>query len=185
MTEEGLELPGGPSQETRETYESLCKAAKEVLGDQVEKVVVSGRIAKSPCCLVTGQYGYSANMERILRAQALRDSQSMMMVASKKIMEINPTHPIIKGLLKSDPPSKDVIWMLYEVALLTSGFTLPKPTAFASRIHKLLELGLAQSDDAVDEEEAGEPIPPLVAGSDEEATGEVDADGDTTMEEVD
>ncbi len=179
VTEEGMVLPGGPSQEVRDAYEPLCKLAKEVLGDQVEKVVVSGRIATSPCCLVTSQYGYSANMERILKAQALRDSQSMMMVASKKIMEINPNDPIIQGLLKSATPSKDAIWMLYEVALLTSGFALQKPTLFAARIHKLLALGLGYAPEQADVDEPEEVPTPTMDKS------ETKAEEDSTMEEVD
>merc|ERR1712146_597588 len=99
----------------------LCKLVKEVLEDKVEKVIVSNRIEESPCCLVTGEYGYSANMERIMKAQALRDASSSMMMTSKKTMEINPLHAIIKKLReqseadKSDKTVKDLIWMLYDV----------------------------------------------------------------------
>merc|ERR1711976_794974 len=85
-------------EEEKAKTEGLCKLMKEVLDDKVEKVVVSQRIVDSPCCLVTGEYGWSANMERIMKAQALRDNNSMGYMSSKKTMEVNPMHAIISSL---------------------------------------------------------------------------------------
>jgi len=152
-----------------------------VLDDKVEKVVVSNRLEHAPCVLVTGEYGWSANMERIMKAQALRDSSSSAYMMSKKTMEVNPTNPIVVSLREkvaadqSDKTVKDVIWMLYDTSLLTSGFSLDEPTTFANRIHRLIKLGLS-----IDEEEGDdmndEDLPAL------EASDEVP---DSTMEEVD
>merc|ERR1712146_689706 len=139
--------------EAKAANEGLCKLVKEVLEDKVEKVIVSNRVEESPCVLVTGEYGYSANMERIMKAQALRDASSSMMMTSKKTMEINPFHAIIKKLReqseadKSDKTVKYLIWMLYDTSLLTSGFNLDEPTQFAGRIHRMIKLGLSIDDD--------------------------------------
>ena len=172
-------MPGSRTDEEHTQYESVCQTIKNILGDEIDKVVVSNRIAESPCCIVTSQYGHSANMERILKAQALRDSHSMMMMGGKKILEINPEHEIIRGFAQADMPTKDIIWMLYETALLTSGYTLSKPTSFASRIHKLLALGM----DGVSTEEASMEVNLDEQGPNEEVgDGETGADG---MEQVD
>ena len=173
VTKEGLKLEETEEEkkkmeELKAKTESLCKLIKEVLDDKVEKVVVSDRIVDSPCCLVTGEYGWSANMERIMKAQALRDSSSMSYMASKKTMEVNASHSIIAALRekadadKSDKTVRDLIWMLYETSLLTSGFTLDEPTLFGKRIHRLISLGLSIEDDDEDEDEEDD-LPPSTA----------------------
>merc|ERR1712010_363046 len=156
---------------------------KEVLGDKVEKVLVGTRIADSPCILVTSEHGWSANMERIMKAQALRDSSMSSYMVSKKTMEINPNHSIMSELKqkasadKSDKTVKDLIWLLFDTSLLPSGFNLDEPTQFAGRIHRMIKLGLSIDDD---DEGLGDDddLPPLeeVEGSAEEAS---------KMEEVD
>lgn len=146
-------------EEEKAQFDGLCKKVKEILGDKVEKVVVSDRMVESPCSLVTSSYGWSANMERIMKAQALRDNSMTQYMVSKKTMEINPTHAIVSTLkdkFTTDPSDKtimDLVWLLYETALLTSGFTLDEPTKFAGRIHKLIKLGLSIFDDEEDDEE--------------------------------
>ncbi|XP_058742815.1 heat shock cognate protein 80-like [Vicia villosa] len=184
-TKEGLKLDESEDEkkkmeEQKEKFDNLCKVIKEVLGDKVEKVVVSDRVVDSPCCLVTGEYGWTANMERIMKAQALRDSSMAGYMSSKKTMEINPENSIMEELRKradadrNDKSVKDLVLLLFETALLTSGFSLDEPNTFGNRIHRMLKLGLSIDDDAV---EADADMPPL-----EEA--DADAEG-SKMEEVD
>jgi len=150
VTKEGLELDSTESEklqfekDTKDT-EELCSLIKEVLSENIEKVVVSNRLSDSPCCLVTGQFGWTANMERIMKAQALRANAGTG-TSPKKIMEVNPQHPIIKSLrdkARNDRNSiKDLIWLLYDTSLLSSGFTNDDPVKFSNRILRLISLGL-------------------------------------------
>ncbi|KAM5582740.1 hypothetical protein ABKV19_002925 [Rosa sericea] len=183
-TKEGLKLDetedeAKKKEELKEKFEGLCKVVKDVLGDRVEKVVVSDRVVDSPCCLVTGEYGWTANMERIMKAQALRDNSMAGYMSSKKTMEINPENPIMEELRKradadkNDKSVKDLVLLLFETALLTSGFSLDDPNTFGNRIHRMLKLGLSIDDDAV---EGDADMPPLE---------DVDAEAESKMEEVD
>jgi len=185
ITKDGLKIDETEEEkkkkeEQKAQFENLCKVMKEILGDKIEKVQLSDRIVNSPCCLVTGEYGWSANMERIMKAQALRDSSMSTYMTSKKTLEINPTHPIVSELRKkadadkSDKTVKDLVWLIFETALLGSGFALDDPNAFAGRIHRMIKLGLS-IDDTEEEpvEKVDEDLPPL------------EADEESNMEEVD
>ncbi len=158
VTKEGLELDETEEEkkkkeETAAQYETLCRLMKDILGDKVEKVVVSDRVVDSPCVLVTGEYGWSANMERIMKAQALRDNSMGSYMSSKKTLEINPDNSIMIELRKradsdkGDKTVKDLVLLVFETALLTSGFSLDEPNTFGGRIHRMIKLGLSIEED--------------------------------------
>jgi molecular chaperone HtpG len=168
ITKEGLttantEEEKKKAEELKAQTENLCKIIKDTLGESVEKVVTSQRIVDSPCVIVTGEYGWTAYMERIMKAQALRSNSTGSFMVSKKTLEINPEHPIIDQLRKkadkdpNDKTVKDLIWLLFETSMLTSGFVLDEPTSFAARIHRMVKLGLSITDEgtetAIDEDE--------------------------------
>jgi len=129
---------------------------KDILDKKVEKVVVSTRLVSSPCCIVTSQYGWTANMERIMKAQALRDSSTMGYMAAKKHLEVNPDHAIIKALKtkvdadKNDKSVKDLVILLYETSLLSSGFSLEHPQTHGERIFRMIKMGLGIDEDDVE-----------------------------------
>jgi molecular chaperone HtpG len=146
--------------ESNEDYEShLCKKMKELL--DVEKVVVSSRLGKSPCCVVSGEYGWSANMERIMKAQTLQSNNAMMMSGmSKKIMEINPTHPMIQKLQQgikntsmNEHIMKSVIQLMYDTALVASGYNHEDPSDFSNRIYNMIGLGIDADVSKVENDE--------------------------------
>ena len=188
VTKEGLELPEDEAEkkkreEDKAKFEELCKTIKTILDNKVEKVVVSNRLVDSPCCIVTSNYGWSANMERIMKAQALRDTSTMGYMAGKKHLEINPDHPIIETLRqkaeadKNDKAVKDLVVLLFETALLSSGFTLDEPQVHAARIYRMIKLGLGidEEDPVHDEPKTIDDMPPL----------EGDSEDASRMEEVD
>jgi len=186
VTKEGLSLDDEEekkkTEERKADFESLCALIKETLGQKVEKVEVSTRLTDSPCALVTSEFGWSANMERIMKAQALRDSSMSSYMVSKKTMEINAEHPIMTELRskgdadKSDKTVKDLIWLLFDTALLTSGFSLEEPTQFAGRIHRMIKLGLSIDDGEDGADDADLPALEVVDGAEAEMN---------KMEEVD
>jgi molecular chaperone HtpG len=190
VTKEGLELPEDEEEkkkmeEAKAKFEGLCKVMKDILDKKVEKVVVSNRLVDSPCCIVTSQYGWTANMERIMKAQALRDTSTMGYMAAKKHLEVNPDHPVIDTLRqkaeadKNDKAVKDLVILLFETALLSSGFSLEEPQVHASRIYRMIKLGLGIDEDDITGEEEKVPdveMPPLEGDAAEDAS---------RMEEVD
>lgn len=189
VTKEGLELPEDEEEkkkreEDKTKFENLCKVMKDILDKRVEKVVVSNRLVESPCCIVTSQYGWTANMERIMKAQALRDTSTMGYMAAKKHLEINPDHPVMETLRqkaeadKNDKAVKDLVMLLFETALLSSGFSLEDPQVHASRIYRMIKLGLGidEDDPLPQEEEKADAEMPTLEGDSEDAS---------RMEEVD
>ncbi|XP_055492255.1 heat shock protein HSP 90-beta [Leucoraja erinacea] len=189
VTKEGLELPEDDDEKKkRETdrtkYDGLCKLMKEILDKKVEKVTVSNRLVSSPCCIVTSTYGWTANMERIMKAQALRDNSTMGYMMAKKHLEINPDHPIVDTLRqkadadKNDKAVKDLVILLFETALLSSGFSLDDPQTHSNRIYRMIKLGLGLDEEEVIVDEVtpqpAEEIPPLEGDEDASRMEEVD-----------
>ena len=186
-SKEGLDLEDDDDEkkrfeEQKAAFEGLCTLIKEVLGDKIEKCLLSSRLSDSPCVLVTSEWGWSANMERIMKAQALRDSSMSSYMVSKKTLEINADHPIVAELKKrsdadkSDRTVKDLVWLLYETSMLTSGFSLDEPTGFGNRIHRMIKFALTiHEDEKVEEEE----MPNLVETDDKEDAS------NTRMEDID
>ena len=167
VTKEGLKFEESAEDKTLwekcvEDFKPLTSSIKSILADKVEKVVLSERIVDSPCVLVTGEFGWSANMERIMKAQALRDPNMNSYMVSKKTMEINPNHPIIKALKtqvvnQTNANSlKDLVNLLFESALINSGFSLEEPCTFVNRINRIIQLGLSIDEEEAKEEEAKE-----------------------------
>lgn len=154
-------------------FEPLCKKIKEILSNNVDNVIVSNRIVGSPCCLVSAEHGWSANMERIMRAQALGDNNMMQFMASRKTLEINSDHTIIKKLLEmvsKEDNITNLVELLYESSSIDSGFTLKNPSEFTKRIYGLINLGINGLDEDGDED---------VPGLKETSTGEEKVAGDT------
>ena len=155
ITKEGFELPETSDEkksfeELKLDYKYTCSQIQSLLKDRCEKVVLSNRLNNTPCCIVTGQFGWSANMERIMKAQTLGDNTSMQYMISKKTLEINPHHIIVKELknklaLEDDMSKKiniNIVNLMYDTALIDSGFTLDHSSIFANRIYNMLEMGL-------------------------------------------
>merc|ERR1712179_582119 len=193
VTKEGLELPEDEEKKKMEAdktkFESLCKVMKDILDKKVEKVVVSNRLVSSPCCIVTSQYGWTANMERIMKAQALRDTSTMGYMAAKKHLEINPDHSIVNTLRekaeadKNDRAVKDLVMLLFETSLLSSGFNLEDPQVHSNRIHRMIKLGLGidEDEEPMTTEGEGEATatggdPPPLEGDDDDASRMEDVD---------
>jgi len=182
LTKEGLKFEKTEEEKKQEEeekaeYEKLTKEMKEILGDKVEKVTLTERLATSPCILVTSEFGWSAHMEQIMKNQALRDNQMSSYMVSKKTMEINPQHPIVKELKRkvaadqNDKTVKDLVFLLFDTSLLSSGFALEDPSGYAERIHRMIKLGLSIDED--------EPTPAPIA------TTAAPSAGSSAMESVD
>merc|ERR1712065_8300 len=183
VSKEGLEIDETEDEkkaweEAKAQTEALCTFMKEVLGDKVEKVVCSKRVVDSPVVIVTGKHGWSARMEGLMKAQALRqDSMSPYMV-SKKTLEVNPTSPIVNALRervdadRNDKTAKDLVSLLYDTALLVSGFSLPEPAAFAKKMHRMVQPGLGLDADMVVEDD--DDIPALEDDDEDDDIGEME-----------
>lgn len=202
VTKEGLVLEDTDEEKAAfaaraDALAPLCQKVKEVLGEDVEKVVISARLVTTPCVLVTGTFGWTANMERLVKAQALTDQSTQVQsqfMASRKTMELNPEHPVVKALeaMVGDADSSktlgDIVRLMFDTSLISSGFSLKDPARYANHIHKLIGLGLDVEDvDKWEREVLGLPEEEEIPDEVAEAEGEADAGGggEGEMEEVD
>ena len=142
------------SEDVASEFKKVTDWMKEVLGQKVEKVIVTKRMTDGPCILVTSKQGWSANMEKIMRAQAMGDNRAMEYMKGKKILEINPNHPIIKTLKsacdsstpKADDNASSMVALMYETALLTSGFNVESPSDYAARVYEMISAAASSMD---------------------------------------
>jgi heat shock protein beta len=183
ISKEGLKLDGEDEEKQKnlkEEFSPLCDYLKEALSEKVSKVEISTKLTKSPCAIVTSSYGYSANMERILKAQALRDKRYMGAAGGKRVLEINPRHPTIRKLLeqvKNDETgeaTKDIANVLYDSAVLNSGYGLEKPQDLTNRLLKLVSSNLQIDPNEEVEEEVFEEEEPEEEELDEDVEDDED-----------
>merc|ERR1711975_1697 len=150
---ENLKLDDDEAEEKKlkkltETHGPLTDWFKETLGSKVEKAVVSNRLLETPAIIVSSQYGWSTNMERIMKAQTMGNNDRANQMVSQKTLEINPAHPIVRELksrVEADPKdqdAKDIASTLFDVALVGTGLTPSDPADFATRLQVLMRLGL-------------------------------------------
>merc|ERR1712216_969058 len=143
-----------------EMYKPLTDWFKETLGSKIEKAVVSNRLLETPAIIVSSQYGWSTNMERIMKAQTMGNNDKANAMTSQKTLEVNPAHPIIRELKSrieadsKDQEAKDIATTLYDVALVGAGLTPTDTHDFAARLQVLMRLGLGVSkDEAIEDPE--------------------------------
>ncbi|KAK7320274.1 hypothetical protein VNO77_29604 [Canavalia gladiata] len=134
--------------EIKQEFGQTCDWIKNRLGDKVASVQISNRLSSSPCVLVSGKFGWSANMERLMKAQSMGDASSLEFMRSRRVFEINPDHPIIRNLdaaYKTNPEDQDAlraIDLLYDAALVSSGFTPDNPAQLGGKIYEMMGLAL-------------------------------------------
>lgn len=161
VSKEGLKLgKDSKDKELKESFKDLTKWWKKSLASEnVDDVKISNRLDNTPCVVVTSKFGWSANMERIMQSQTLSDASKQAYMRGKRVLEINPRHPIIKELQErvvkdpEDESVKNLAQLMYQTALYESGFLLNDPKDFASRIYDSVKSSLDISPDATVEEE--------------------------------
>jgi heat shock protein beta len=174
----------------QETHKKLTDWLKETLGSKVEKAVVSNRLLETPAIIVSSQYGWSTNMERIMKAQTMGSQDRSSSMVSQKTFEINPAHPLVRELKSrveaddKDTEAVDIAHTLFDVALIGTGLTPSDPTEFASRLQVLMRLGLGVSKDAPIEEPEVPEDPPEEEKKEEDTKEEEKKDEDKKEEDV-
>ncbi|KAM6936978.1 endoplasmin [Xenentodon cancila] len=175
-------------------FEPLTTWLKEKpLKEKIEKAIISQRLTNSPCALVASQYGWSGNMERIMKAQAYqtgKDISTSYYASQKKTLEINPKHPLIKQMLSrvvddaEDQTASDLAVVLFETATLRSGYQLADTKAYGERIERMLRLSMnVPLDEQIEEEPEEEPEEPTEDDSKDEEEIVDDEDDETTQKD--
>merc|ERR1711866_7122 len=151
------------------------KGAMKDAGVKVEKVELSKRLTESPVVVVTSQFGYSAQQERVMKAQAFQNKDQLSMMSGRKTLEVNANHPVIIDLLskvkadKTDAAAMDTAQVLFQTALIESGYDIADPSALVSRVYKLMskelgvdpdaplkEIEIPEEEEEAEEEESGD-----------------------------
>tara|TARA_B100000902_G_scaffold396899_1_gene459123 strand:+ start:817 stop:3375 length:2559 start_codon:yes stop_codon:yes gene_type:complete len=177
---------GFVSEEDKQVYRNTCDLFKDVLSGEIERVEISNRLADSPCVVVADKYGVTANMERLMKAQTMQSNNMMSYISKRRVLEINPENKIIKKIHndnlnymgETNCQTRDLVWLLFENSLLSSGYTLDDPTRFSKRINNLIHLGLGLDEDEDDDIEYSEDN----IGIDDDGD---DDDDENMMEQVD
>ena len=157
VSKEGIKFNEEELKQKNEDNKDFLNFLNETLGDRVQSVKVSDRLSDTPCVLVATEYGWSANMERIIKSQALRNNEMDQFMGSKRILEINLDHKIIKSLndkYTNDSLKKkcmDITLLMFDTALINSGFMLDKPSEYANKVNRMIELGICDDDESEDE----------------------------------
>jgi len=193
VSKEGLQIKDSKNKELKESFKELTKWWKSALANNVDSVKVSNRLADTPCVVVTSKFGWSSNMERIMQSQTLSDANKQAYMKGKRVLEINPRHPIIKELLVrvvQDPEDENVkqtAQLMYQTALMESGFMLDDPKDFASRIYDSVKSSLKINPDAaVEEEDDAEEVEaePSSSTSETPATDDVETEASELKDEL-
>merc|ERR1739842_83123 len=149
---------------------------------KIEKEEISKRLTESPVVVVTSQFGYSAQQEKVMKAQAFQNKDQLGMMSGRKTLEVNPNHPVVIDLLskvkadKEDPAAKDTAQVLFQTALIESGYELADASALVNRVYRLMSKELGVDPDA--------PLTEVeVPEEEEEAEEEDDKEGDDGEEE--
>merc|ERR1739846_300401 len=160
------------------------KGAMKDAGVKIEKVEISKRLTESPVVVVTSQFGYSAQQEKVMKAQAFQNKDQIGMMSGRKTLEVNPNHPVIIDLLskvktdKDDKPALDTAQVLFQTALIESGYELADASALVNRVYRLMSKELGVDPDAplteveVPEEEETEEEEEEEEGEEEDASGD-------------
>merc|ERR1712100_717591 len=153
-------------------------------GVKIEKVEVSKRLTESPVVVVTSQFGYSAQQEKVMRAQSFQNKDQVNMMSGRKTLEINPNHPVVVDLLnkvkasKEDTAALDSAQVLFQTALIESGYEIADPSALVNRVYRLMSKELGVDPDApLKEVEVPE-------GEEEEEAEEEDEDKDDESDDT-